>query len=414
MELKYFDNNKYTFDKISCIKDGHFFDPYFKHEDESTLYGFNKKIEEYKYANKSLYENYLSKQEIFKNSIKRRGEIKWMRILDPEYAINKEEKYNNGEDDDKTILQGNLGNCYFIAYLYILKEYHYDVFISLIKEYEVKTGYVEIVFYIEENNKRERKIVVVDDFIPFIKEDNKYIPLFSHYKNYKLTNNRVFLLIEKAYAKINGSYFCIDGNKKEHLMYDYMVALTGVDYCEIELSQFIKDYAKENNIEYENKDISDIIKDWAPENNIKVLKKLKNISDNNSIFLATHTCFGFPRRNKNEYGIFYGHMYAYIKGNEENRNGKSEVFFWTYNPQGKNDFEEINHYEFENINEENKKGLKNGIIILNFFRFFKSFRKMRYQNRNLVNINYNINKFISNLDLLSNLSIYKKKYNRKI
>ena len=102
-------------------------------------------------------------------------------------------------------------------------------------------------------------------------------------------------------------------------------------------------------------------------------------------------------------------MYAYIKGNEENRNGKSEVFFWTYNPQGKNDFEEINHYEFENINEENKKGLKNKIIILNFFRFFKSFRKMRYQNRNLVNINYNINKFISNLDLLSNLSIYKKK-----
>ena len=43
MELKYFDNNKYTFDKISCIKDEHFFDPNFKHEDESTLYGFNKK-----------------------------------------------------------------------------------------------------------------------------------------------------------------------------------------------------------------------------------------------------------------------------------------------------------------------------------------------------------------------------------
>lgn len=43
MELKYFDNNKNTFDKRSCIKDEHFFDPNFKHEDESTLYDFNKK-----------------------------------------------------------------------------------------------------------------------------------------------------------------------------------------------------------------------------------------------------------------------------------------------------------------------------------------------------------------------------------
>lgn len=34
---------------------------------------------------------------------------------------------------------------------------------------------------------------------------------------------------------------------------------------------------------------------------------------------------------------------------------------------------------------------------------------MRYQNRNLVNLNYYINKFISNLDLLSNFSANKKK-----
>ena len=177
----------------------------------------------------------------------------------PEYKINKEEK-NNKDDDDKKILQGKLGNCYFIAYLYILKKYHYDVFISLIKDYEVKNGHVEIVFYIEEKNKRERKIVVVDDFIPFIKGDNKYILLFPHYKNYKLIKYRVYLLLEKAYAKINGMNFCIDGDKKEHYMYDYMVALAGVDSPEKEFSQIIKDYAKENNIEYENKDMLSIIK----------------------------------------------------------------------------------------------------------------------------------------------------------
>jgi hypothetical protein len=43
-------------------------------------------------------------------------------------------------------------------------------------------------------------------------------------------------------------------------MYDYMVALAGVDSPEKEFSQIIKDYAKENNIEYENKDMLSIIK----------------------------------------------------------------------------------------------------------------------------------------------------------
>ena len=110
---------------------------------------------------------------------------------------------------------------------------------------------------------------------------------------------------------------------------------------------------------------------------------MKNFSDKNSIFVATHTYFWKSRIDKNLYKILYGHIYVYIKGNEENRNGKSEVFFWAYNHHGKNDFEEKNHYEFENINEENKKESKNGIIILNFFRFFESFTKMRYSNRNL-------------------------------
>ena len=406
MELKYFDNNKYTFDKISCIKDGHFFDPNFKYDDESTLYGLNRKLEEYKKTNEMYYGIYQKRAKEFKSRIRKKGEIKWMRILDPEYDINKEEK-NEQNDDDETILQGELGDCYFIAYLYILQKNHNEVFISLIKDYQIKTGYVEIVFYIEENNEIERKIVVVDDFIPFIKKDDGYIPLFAHYRNNKLTKNRVFLLIEKAYAKINGSYFCIEGNKEDHLQYNYMKALTGVEPNEKLFSEFIIDYAKDNKIEYENKDIISIIKDWPIENKIRILEKLNNFAGENSIILSSHKYFGKPRITKNFCGIYYDHIYVYIKGDEQvNRYGKSEIFFWTYNPHGKNEFTD---YEFENINEENKKESKNGIIILNFFKFFRSFTKMIYQNRNQVQLNFNNSKYISFLDSCFNFINDKRK-----
>lgn len=403
--MKYFDTNGTVFNKELYLENGKFVDPNFKYDDESTLYGFNKKIEKYKETNNKIYNDYKEKLTKLKNDIKSKGKIKWMRILDPESEVNK--NFSEGKDNVDKALQGILGEYYLITYLNTLKKNNADIIFSLIKDFQVKIGYLEIIFYFKENEKIERKIVYVDDYLPFIEgsklsnSSRAYTPLFTHSKNNRILENKIFLLIEKAYAKINGSYFCIiNNNYEESIINNYMFSISGVEPKVEILNKIIIDYTKEKKFKiplYENhKDI--IIRKYLDNSHkIEILNYIKNKSDNNFLLLGPHDN---SKEKQNLYGIISNYMYNYIKGEKvKNNKGKTNIFFWLFNPYRKNDLSKYNIYdEFNKINEENKNESKNGIIILNFSHFFKSFRRIIYQNRNEVKENYLKYKIESFLD----------------
>ena len=119
-------------------------------------------------------------------------EIEWKRISDVyPNAIIYDENINL-ED----IKQGNISLCYFLSSLASLIKYPKFLSQIFLTKKINKQCYYEIVLFIN----GEFHIVLIDDYIPFIK--NKKRPYFSNPNN----NEIWVLLLEKAWAKVNGGY----------------------------------------------------------------------------------------------------------------------------------------------------------------------------------------------------------------
>ena len=94
------------------------------------------------------------------------------------------------------IKQGSLGNCYFLSALAALTEFPNLIF-SIFKTKKKNTcGYYEVCLFIE----GEWQIVIVDDYFPVFK--NKKTLYFSKPNGKELWA----ILLEKAWAKVNGGY----------------------------------------------------------------------------------------------------------------------------------------------------------------------------------------------------------------
>ena len=138
-----------------------------------------------------LQNKYLEEKDNYKSNINP-NEIEWKRIIDifPEAVIYEENL--NLED----INQGKIGLCYFLSSLASLIKYQKLLSqIFLTKKLNHKC-YYEIILFIN----GEFQIVIIDDYIPFLKNKNK--PYFSNPNS----NEIWVLLLEKAWAKINGGY----------------------------------------------------------------------------------------------------------------------------------------------------------------------------------------------------------------
>jgi hypothetical protein len=125
--------------------------------------------------------------------------IAWKRI--PE-LFGKNFKVFEGKIEAEDILQGNLGNCYFLSGIAAVAEYPRiieDLFRT--KEPNIDKGYYEVVLFID----GRWTIVPVDDYMPVNKFTNNL--LFTR------TNGREIwvILLEKAWAKVNGGYINISG-----------------------------------------------------------------------------------------------------------------------------------------------------------------------------------------------------------
>ena len=120
------------------------------------------------------------------------NEIEWKRISEvyPNAVIYEDNL--NLED----INQGKIGFCYFLSSLASLIKYQKFLSQIFLTKKINNQCYYEIVLFIN----GEFQIIIIDDYIPFIKNKNK--PYFSHPNN----NEIWVILLEKAWAKINGGY----------------------------------------------------------------------------------------------------------------------------------------------------------------------------------------------------------------
>lgn len=111
------------------------------------------------------------------------------------------------------ILQGNLGNCYFLSAVAALAEFpNYLETLFSVKEYN-DFGYFEVELFID----GQWQIVIVDSYFPVIKNTKHFY--FSQPNGEELW----LIILEKAWSKVNGSY----SNTIAGWPSDSFVALTG-------------------------------------------------------------------------------------------------------------------------------------------------------------------------------------------
>ena len=267
--------------------------------------------------------------------------IEWERISDRPY-------YNtiyNEKISHEQIEQGSLGDCYLISLLASIS--HFPELLIGKKEKDTPhvlynydfgdIGYYEIMFFID----GEYKIVIIDDYIPFVKD--KGIIIFANSsENYFWVN-----LVEKAYAKICGGYTSMDllsmeGNKNKEC-FDHFQVFTGFKckkypfYDEKE-NKFILNKTKANDV-------------------LKIIEE--NLSEkNNKKKFNTMITTGTPDENKGIYleenYIPYQHSFSIFdfKKIKINKNKDEMILLLLNNPWGRNVYNEgIGPYCLENINE---------------------------------------------------------------
>ncbi|CAG9320530.1 unnamed protein product [Blepharisma stoltei] len=128
----------------------------------------------------------------------------------PETFMKKPISVFTGGIEESDILQGKLGDCWLMSSLCALterKEAIEKIFCT--KEYSVN-GIYRLQLY----KNGELQYVTIDDYIPCDAETNK--PVFSKNNGSELW----VLLIEKAYAKLHGSYLSLKGGYAEEAFID--------------------------------------------------------------------------------------------------------------------------------------------------------------------------------------------------
>ena len=150
-------------------------------------------------------------------------EAVWKRI--PEIYTQKKLSVCSEQMGPNDIIQGRLGDCFFLSALSALAEQKHYIR-RLFHSTEIsKNGCYSIWL----NDSGEWKSITVDDLIPCTYKGDKLAPRFS-----KVSGNDIWvILLEKAYAKLYGSYFAIGiGYQGEALC-----ALTGAPFKYLELKK---------------------------------------------------------------------------------------------------------------------------------------------------------------------------------
>ena len=264
--------------------------------------------------------------------------------------IFKEKKYKlfSGLIEIDDVIQGEISDCYFLSSVTNLCKFP-ELILNLFKIKNVnEEGYYEIIFYID----GIKQIVIIDDFLPIYKNSQK--PCFAQPHQNKIW----VMLLEKAWAKINGGY----ANIIKGLPCEAFEFLTGVG----SLSFNIK-----------NKDLDDL-----NEYKYEIIKNVQ-IADKNKCFIS---CSTNNNENIEKVGLVKDHAYTLVDFNEiENNIGQNIYLFRLRNPWSKGewngDWSDKSNLWNENIKKQVKYNDKeDGIFFMNDNDFFKYFSRVEICN----------------------------------
>ena len=181
--------------------------PIYKNQPQRSLENFdeNNKFEDE--AFKAAQESFITTEKL--KTLKDEDDLKlaklnitWKRISDfpdfNEYDIFPPElNCDNFE-------QGFFGDCYFLSMVALISNYG-ELLKRLFPIKKNPYGYYEVILFIN-----GWKRIIIDDRIPgIINKDNQFIPITARSKKYE--NCFYHILLEKAWAKVNGMYFNING-----------------------------------------------------------------------------------------------------------------------------------------------------------------------------------------------------------
>lgn len=267
-----YDETQYFNEKLPNISenmiDQKFVDPYFPHDINAIVNDWNP------FLNRKIIED---KREDVKKEYKEKfenGTLHWERISNVLKKINIEKSLKKG------IAQGYLGDCYLIAFLRGYLKFQKKQFYKILGKCHPEIGYYEVNFFY--NNKNI--VVFVDDFIILNEND---LPLFSCPKEDNKYTLGIALIIEKAFAKLNGSYLNIEGH---NLPYSAYYHFTGLPSYAFYINSFKDDMLYDEVKEYiNNKNVV-----VCGTKNIKEGEKfpIKGVSENHA-----YTVFGLQKKN---------------------------------------------------------------------------------------------------------------------
>ena len=243
------------------------------------------------------------------------------------------------EMDD--VKQGQLGDCYFLSSVANLCKFP-GLITKLFKTNATnKDGFYEIIFIID----GRPQIVIVDDYLPVYKKTKR--PIYAQSKG----NEIWVMLLEKAWAKVNGGYAnIISGLPSEAIEF-----LTG-------LGSLVFDT--------ENMDVDDI-----NEYKCEIVKNVQ-IANQNNCFI---TCSTSSNSQIEAVGLVEGHAYTLVSFTQiTTSQGKKVYLFKIRNPWSQGEWngdwsDKSRLWDEKAKSQVNFKDKEDGIFFMNdtdFFRYF--------------------------------------------
>ena len=243
------------------------------------------------------------------------------------------------------VIQGNLGDCYFLTSVACLCEFP-GLIMNLFKTKSFnKDGFYEIALFID----GKPQIVIVDDYLPVEKSTGK--PCYSQSKG----NELWVMLLEKAWAKVNGGYAnIITGLPSEALEF-----LTGFGSLIYELKN-LKDIDDIN--EYKNEIVKNVL-----------------IADKNNCLIS---CSTSKNQDTEKVGLVIDHAYSLVSCHQiKTSQGKTVYLFRIRNPWSKGEWngdwgDKSKLWDDKAKSQVDFLNKEDGIFFMNDTDFFKYFTRV--------------------------------------